>query len=385
MNREMANTKAKKIAIVTNYKNLSYGSALQAYAMQSVIKELGYDCENLQYNPRVAVPDSSSRLVRVLRNPSLIMNKLKRVKNSEDERLSVFSTFVDENISSNATIYRSNDELKATNELYEAFVCGSDQIWAPNQFDEWYYLSFVAQNFKKIAYAPSIGLPKIPDELKGKISDLVKKIGHLSIREQEGADLVRELTGIDIPVVLDPTFLLDASKWRMFAEPRKIRHPYILCYFLGENPNHRQLADKIGRERGLKRVVLPFTKSDYRWGDILLKSASPKEFIDLVDNAEMVLTDSFHGMAFSINLNTQFYSLMRFNDDHPVCQNSRIRNILSMFELQDNLLNDDCNIEKVAEINFDRVNELIMTNRERSLIFLKEALDQAVKGKVNNA
>jgi hypothetical protein len=283
--------------------------------------------------------------------------------------------FVEEFIKESAKIYTLMD-VAETSTVYDVFVCGSDQIWAPNQFNEFFYINFITEKSRKIAYAPSIGLPLIPDHLKVKMTSLISNIGYLSIREQEGSDIVRDLTGLDIPVVLDPTLMIDKEEWLAKVKSSIApKEPYILCLFLGKNHQHRQAVKEYQRYKGYKIVIIPFQKGDYSWGDICLADAGPLDFIDLVNNADMVFSDSFHGAAFALNLNKPFGVFMRFSEDHPLCQNSRIRNLLSLFSLQKRLVQDKLVVKDIDEcIDFDAVNEILDKERLKSQDYIKNAL-----------
>ncbi len=175
----------KKVGIVSYYRDINFGSALQASAMQMAIRGLGYDCEHIRcFFGR----SRKQKILALLTNPfPILKNKLvwyyKKVTSPENAmRREKFAQFVTENIKESEKIYTPSD-VALTTEIYDAFVCGSDQIWAPNLFNEWFYINFISEKHKKIAYAPSIGLPVIPDHLKDKMATLIRNIGYLSIRE----------------------------------------------------------------------------------------------------------------------------------------------------------------------------------------------------------
>jgi len=375
-----------KIGIVSYYRNINYGSALQACAMQMSIRKLGYDCEHVRCllgrgGQQPFLHQAKSRF-RTLKNK--LSWYCSKVSNPKCLIRSVrFRKFVSENIKESQKIYLQN-ELAQTSNIYDAFVCGSDQIWAPNQFNEWFYIDFISNRHKKIAYAPSIGLPNIPDALKPKMASLIRDIGYLSIREQEGAQIVYELTGIDIPVVLDPTLLISKEEWLDKIKVSKSpKEPYILSLFLGENPQHRKAVEDLGRKKGYKIVSLPFRNLDFKWGDIIKSDAGPFEFIDLVNNAAMVFSDSFHGAAFALNLNRPFGVFMRFSIDDPICQNSRISNLLNLFSLQNRLVCDADSLDAMdLIIDYKSVNEKLDIERAKSLDYLKNALkDSLARGR----
>ena len=374
-----------KIGIVSYYRNINFGSALQACALQMAIRKFGYDCEHIRRFPRRS---RKQKFFALIKNPFIVFRKLvwfyKKIASPKTElRRNNFSRFVHENIQE-SEIFCTTDDLARTEKNYDAVVCGSDQIWAPNQFNEWFYINFISNKCKKIAYAPSIGLPLIPDDLKDKVASLIKDIGYLSVREKEGAQIVYELTGIDVPVVLDPTLLISKDEWLGKVQKSTAPdEPYILCLFLGENTQHRKSVEEYRQATGRKIVAIPFAKCDYTWGDVVMADAGPLEFIDLVKNASIVFTDSFHGAAFSMNLNKPFYAFMRFAEDHPICQNSRIRNLLNIFGLQSRLIDDGATVTEMdIDIDYATVNEILEKKRAKSLTYLQTSLrDSIVKSK----
>src|SRR5690554_3457138 len=209
-----------KVGIVTIYRNINYGSKLQSFALQYSLKKIGVDVvENLLVHKDVqptikkinTIFKYYNLLLQVFKNPYLLYDKLfkKEISRKIRDRKSKFNQYLIENISE-SKYSPSEIENRLNNDIqdYDYFICGSDQIWAPNQFDEAYFLGFVKDKSIKVSYATSIGLPLIPDNLISSYKKLISNIGHLSIREKDGSDIVKKITGIDVPVVLDPTLLL---------------------------------------------------------------------------------------------------------------------------------------------------------------------------------
>lgn len=364
-----------KIGIITYYRNNHYGSALQSYALQTIIKDMGYQCENIRYSGKRKF---SSRLVSVINNPSKIVRKFSRTRRPTAYYRII--DFVNQYIDESNYLYKSISELKLTNEIYDVFICGSDQIWAPNQFNEWYYISFIDERHRKVAYAPSIGLPVIPNYLKSHMASLLRGIKYLSVREKQGARIINELTGIDVPVVLDPTLLINRNRWIDIATETKITGEYILCYLLGDNDKHRDAIERYKQKTGYKTVVIPYLAScDYSWGDVVLENIGPLEFIGLVNNARIVFTDSFHGVLFSIDLNKPFNAFLRFTENHKLCQNSRIYNILDMLELSNRLIREDSlEIKNDSDIDYALVNKVLESKKKFSMDFLITSLSESI-------
>ena len=255
----------KKIGIVTVYRNINYGSKLQSYALQKILYDLGFECENLKIdfseNDQLKKINPLSKISLYLKNPAKIFYRRKKLL-----RIKKFEEYLQENIKE--SIYTTNEVKKLilnNDSPYSYYICGSDQIWAPNQFNKDYFLNFVSDSDLKIAYAPSIGLPTIPKELINDYRKLISDIGHLSIREKDGAEIIKRITGKDIPVVFDPTLLLTKQEWLEHSIDNNQKN-YILCYFLGENKEHRKWVEKLKKQTGYKILVLPFKKIDYCWG-----------------------------------------------------------------------------------------------------------------------
>ena len=153
----------------------------------------------------------------------------------------------------------------------------------------------------------------------------------------------------------------------------------MLCFFLGANQQHRKSVEEYQKKTGLKIVVLPFSDIDYAWGDIIMNHAGPLEFIDLMSRAAMIFTDSFHGAAFSINFNKPFYVFLRFTDEHPICQNSRIRNLLDIFKLHNRLIRDGASVpENIGDIDYLGVNKILEIERIKSINYLRDSLESSI-------
>ncbi len=181
----------KKVALMTWYKYYNYGTALQAVALYNTIKRLGYDVDVINYSPRKNRNYSCDKVYRSIFKMTL--NKMKEVLNPSGiscERIKLFNNFVLDNITETKPC-RSYPELHDLNKIYDAFICGSDQIWSPLWFDDKYFLSFVDEPQKMIAYAPSMGNNKADDKnLKKEISKNLKRFSNLSVRENDGKKLI---------------------------------------------------------------------------------------------------------------------------------------------------------------------------------------------------
>ena len=234
--------KKADIAIMTWYTYRNFGTALQATALYSVIEEMGYSPRLINYQPKGNTePAGISRYAR--KAFVKIRNCSKRYREFTSQRSVIFSKFLDQRIKTTAPCC-SIPELQDLNETYDAFVCGSDQIWSSLCYDDKYFLSFVRSKEKMVAYAPSMASVEISDPvLREEILANISRFRYLSVRERQTAQFIRNQTGQEVDVVLDPTMLLSTNQWESLvdtADVPKIEGDYILCYFLGNEKRTRR-------------------------------------------------------------------------------------------------------------------------------------------------
>lgn len=355
----------RKIGIITwhNYPNV--GSALQAYALHTFINNHNGNATIINYSP---FGRPSLWYIR------LIISKFdfilpRRISKYLHYRFIAF----EKKYFKETKLIKSVIGLQKTNNYFDTFICGSDQIWAPNVFRDEYMLSFANDNKIKIAYAASIGLPSIPMELQNTYKKLLNRFQFISVREQQGAYLLKQLFGIDSTVVLDPTLLLTPKEYNKIATTTIKPAKYILCYFLGENEGHRTIVTEFSKRINLPVISISRNKIDIRDNFITDTDTGPCEFLSYIRDAEFVFTDSFHGLCFSINFNINFYVTKRFSEDSPINQNSRIINILKNFNLEDRLITQVPS--KIEYIDFSDVNKKLDLLRVKSHDFLKKSIE----------
>lgn len=326
-----------KVAIATIYDNSNYGNRLQNYALQETLKKIGCEVETL---------------VKKRKNESVKSERVKR-----------FKLFSEENIQ-----IRKYKSLKTIKNDYDYFVVGSDQIWNPyaRYSLKFKFLKF-ADKDKRIAYAPSIGLSKLPIIFKPFYRFGLKGMEKISIREVAGGRIVENLLGgvKKIPVCLDPTMLLKKEDWENFAGNDREPSRYLLTYFLGKKRKYYKKIEEIADLKGLEIIHL----NDKNNKDYFAKN--PNEFVNLIKNAEIVCTDSFHGAVFSILLEKPFVVFER--DDIMKNTNSRLETLLEKLELKDRKV-DFVNEKNYFEIDFSTAKEKLEEERKQSLEYLKNAL-----------
>lgn len=373
-----------KVAVVnrTNLKN--FGSVLQVYALCEVVKKLGYESEvvwqsgNMSRNFDVRPNKLIKTGIKLLMHPSLAISILKMVKEArkviiEPEKVRLFDEFVKKNIKQ--TLYAPDKigGVAASNE-YSKFICGSDQVWSTTTLypDPMMYLRFAPRS-KRVAYAPSLGRDYIPSYNKKTIKKYINDIDYVSIRENTGKKLIKELTGRDIPVVADPTLLMRSSEWDGLKATVALPEHYALCYFLDEPSDNVKTAICNYVKRTKKKVVVlgHVENINLPAKDIIRPTAGPSEFLTITSKAEMVITDSYHGMLFAINYHKKFWSVERAYTQYD--QSSRQLTILSRLGMEERYVRSGFNFTD-AEIDYNMVQPKIDDFVSFSIDYLKTSL-----------
>lgn len=379
-----------KIGIVTWFHHKNYGTILQAYALQKFLKNNGYNCQLINY-----IPINKKTFLEKIKSGNLkhrIASKIEsrifrflgsHIKEMILERNRAFENFVTKNIDFTQKAQTSR-ELFKLNETIDCFICGSDQIWNPENFNGVYYLNFVNDKNKKISYAPSFGVSHIPTSKIEEIRQLVNKFDWLSVREDKGVNILKELTQKDVEVVVDPTLLLSKTDWGQVSVNPNISEDYILCYFLGDRQEYWKAVQKLQRMTKYKVIIIPARFNAYLKKYEIRTSTSPEEFIGLIKNAKLVLTDSYHGVIFSLKFERDFYVFKRFKDKDRRSQNSRIYNILKMLDLEERLV--DYNVLKdhkdnYSIENYNEINKVLSRKIDDSTAFLTKSLNDFERGK----
>lgn len=388
-----------KIGIVSCYFNYNYGSMLQAYATQKIIEKIGYEPVTFQCLSPIKYMSQSKIIyyIHKIENLDILRSKMRQYrgrillkgnKGLEDNikiRNLCFEEFYKKNIKL-SPLNRSRKDLTNLASKMDAVIVGSDMLWHPINIEHDYYtLTFVPDNIKKISYATSFGTVNIPKYQKRKIIEFLNRFDSISVRESSGIDVIKKL-GIKkrAKLVLDPTLLFSELEWsEIIPEKRIIKEKYIFCYFLGVNKNHREMASLIKEKYGYKIVALQhldeYVNKDNLYADITPYDIGPGEFINLIKNAEYICTDSFHGTCFSILNHKKFLVFNRFIGENSQSTNSRIDSLLNMLNLESRRVTDILMSEKLIEkmdgkIDYNIVDEILENEREKSILYLKEAL-----------
>ncbi len=387
--------KQKKVALVTCYFQPNYGSMLQALATQEMLDIMNVPNETICIDGlKKEIHDAKMRYFKSrMFSADVIKDKLGYLKLVAAQKL-------DKKLGKNIALrkkcfeayskskfrvsrpYSSKSELSRHIEDYTAFLVGSDQLWLPSNIAADYYtLSFVPDEVRKIAYATSFGVSILPKEQAEAAKQFIPRIDHLSVREQSGQKLIKDLTGIDAKLVCDPTLLLTKKQWGDLIEDKRIiKGKYIFCYFLGDNRFSRECALFLQKKTGYKIVALQhldmYIRSDDTFADETPYQIDPDGFVNLIRYAEFVCTDSFHGTVFSLIHHKNFFTFRRFWKASTMSTNSRIDSLLNVLGCEYRLIESTADFKKALSTPLDTgsVEARLNDFRKDSLAFLKDAL-----------
>lgn len=352
-----------RVGIITFQQTNNYGAILQNFALQKAIKKIGCAPETIDYQAEYI---SKPYKLNHLKNKGIflyvfgIMGYIcylpRARKCNHFRKLIKYSELV------NAS------EISKLNNAYDCFICGSDQVWNYNLTgaDSAFMLDFVKENGKCNSYAASLGLMNIPKEKEGLYKENLCRYHKITVREKSAQEILERLLGRTIDFVMDPCFLLTKEEWIHVAKYKKMNKPYILVYQLGVSPDVVKIAKQLAKSRNLKIVFIPFPIGKPSFGKYAMFSG-PAELIGYINNAEYIVTDSFHGTALSIILNKRFFT--KVSGTHAGVA-SRINDLLGLFGLQNRIIDRKTDI--LAEIDYDAVNKCIMQEREKSIKALRD-------------
>lgn len=372
-----------KASVITLHTVDNYGSVMQTYATQQILKKCGYDVEFVDYWRRDNLPQS--RAERMLEGSTL--QKLKPLwginnftrkatvsilKSVLEKQRSPMWRFLEEKVQLTKVRYYSYEELEANPPVADVYITGSDQVWNSiwNQgIDRSYFLNFAPAGKPRIAFSASIGREQLDTEEIPETKRLLEKYSAISVREQSAVELLASMD-IESTLVLDPTLMLEAEEWRKLATKQKREKPYILIYQLNPNPQMDQYAGQLAQKRGWDVIRIGFGRSDRRKGGKCVMLPSVEEFLGLFCDAACVLTDSFHATAFSLNLGSDFISVL------PGRFGTRIESILKLTGTENRLLTRYDNFEIVDKVVDKKwVKEMLEKKRTEDIQWLMQALN----------
>lgn len=344
----------KKVGIITMIANDNCGNRLQNYALQEIIKQKGFDVYTIR-NDRLLNNKNNYRhnLLRFIKQEiKLSFNNYKFKKFNKKIKFSKkFMTILN---------------CEKFNDKYDFFVAGSDQIWKPTRLRMGYIdlLGFASPE-KRIAYSPSFGLYSIDEKYYDILKKELPKFKALSVREDAGKKIIETATGLkNVKVVLDPTMLIEKCEWeKLEKKPKNLnKDKFIFIYFLG-NEN-------------IEALKLKFDENEYQFIDFHNNNFGPQEFLYLIHNSSLILTDSFHACVFSIIYNKKFYIFERKQNTTDNNMNSRIDTLSKIFSLENRRINSFDFIDLAVDIDYSKVNKTLEEKKKDANIYLDKALNK---------
>ena len=395
----------KKVGILSlYYKNRNCGAQLQALALCKVVSKMGYDAEQICYDAG-SVQAKKTKIKKIFNKlglPKFFLFLLKRlvymtvIANSPYTKKSnqVFDDF--EKIVSHSNIVYTTKNIYESVDRYNIFVCGSDQVWnwSHTMTDESinaevcvhpldvYMLKFVPLEKKKIAYAASIACPTIPENLKEYYKKNINRLNYVSIREKDSLNLFDKSIQSKIVSVLDPTLLLSNEEWSHILNLNNAKkyNKYIFCYFLDPSKEDRNAIKRISKVLNIPVITHPNLNNhihsyDKGIADFEDYGMGPKEFVQYIKNADLVVTNSFHASVFSMQFHTPFYIFKR---DSKVSMHSRLTSFVTEYHFENRLLEysfKNKELSNYSDIDWSFSDEQLLKNRKLSYSWLKRALE----------
>ena len=357
-----------KVSFITVHVGFNFGSKLQAIATSEVLRKLGYLPICVNYVPsRVTYKrywqTSFSSILKFLRRflffPIQVITRYK------------FDSYLNKHCKVSKPIYAEDDFIKRCPKA-DIYISGSDQLWnyTHNEGNDTHYF-FDGIVGKKIAYASSIGMTSLPEDYAAYVKEQLSQYAAISVREQSAVELLGKM-GVNATHLLDPTFMLNKEEWKPFASKRLVKEKYLFVY-LPYNIKDKDLiyrsVRKIAKEKNLKVVSYSDNVIKDKYADQTIYFVNPGDVLSLILHAEVVMTNSFHGTAFSINLNKQFWTYM------PSSFSTRITSILNLCGLNARLLEEEISDNQINEIaDFNHTNNVLQQERQKAYDFLTKAL-----------
>jgi len=365
-----------KVSIVTLHRLFNYGSVLQAYSTQKIFENEGCTAEIVDY----VTPQRTAKRLLCINKKGI--SKKEQIKNllilplrfgSFLLKRQKFGKFLKKYCNVTKHKYITAEDIIANPPIADIYITGSDQVWNSKYnegVDKGFFLEYMPPNKKAIAFVSSFGKRQLDENELELTKEYLKKYSHLSVREDSAAKILSEL-GYSSEWLIDPTLQIDKSEWHKIASKRLIKEKYLILMLLyNEDNGATEYARKIADQKGLKLVKISWELIRPRLVDKLMTHRSPQDFLSLFYYADFVVTNSFHGTAFSINFNRNFIVVPRKEF------NSRIESLLRLTNLTERLVFSEEEALSVSaeKINYDNVNSILEQERERAEKFVKKSI-----------
>ena len=364
-----------KISVITLHTVKNYGSVLQTYATQLKLEQAGFQVEFVDFWRKDNIDENlleHDLSCSKTWNRNLITRLIfKMVKwPSLKKRIKIFDDFLDSNIHLTSQQYYSLQELKDNPPQADIYCTGSDQTWNSDcneGIEKPYFLEYMPEGRKCFAYAASFGKAKLDPEEQKLTKPLLQKYSAISMRESSGVRILNQM-GLSGVQILDPTLVLEAGEWKRLMARRKIRQKYLLIYQLNKNRDFDCYARCLARKKGLKLIRLSYDYHHILKPGHLVCCPNVEDWVSLFYYADYIVTDSFHGTAFSINFNKQFSVF------YPPQFGGRLENVLKLTSLENRVVTNNNNSQVGKTIDYRPVNRILARERKNADAFLAKAL-----------
>lgn len=363
-----------KIGIITIHYGFNYGSVLQTYALFKYLCEsTDTDVEVVNYIPgRYSIKrryfTSSKNFNFIKKILYLILVAPQRLHNDK-----IFNGFLKKNVNLSQIVHNSNQANQVFQDI-DCLITGSDQVWNSDYnegVDPMYYLDFGKAGVSRNSYAASCGKDSYTEQEWGKILNYLRQFDNISLRELQSCDMFLKRGISKTTLVLDPVFLLNVSTWRnLEIRPHRHMEKYVLIYCLDSvEKDLIRIAKEVAREKGLKIAIISYCHIWNRYEvDYTFRNRTPNEFLWLVDNADYIVTNSFHGVSFSIKFNKQFLAIRREK------YNNRLDSILNIFGLTERYIDYDADFDNRPDIDYSNKSGLMERWVDQSETFLRNVV-----------
>lgn len=352
-----------RCGIVTFFSYCNYGAVLQSYALSKTLEKLGHQAEFIDYRNKLIYHPFGLESLKA-RGPvgyvyATMGNLFYRPRRKS------FAAFREQLAHTEAIEGTSPTQYANT---YDKYIAGSDQIWnvGHTQFDSTYFLDFVKDPHKKLSYAASFGGSSLDDASREFVAKQLEDFEAIAVREDYAADLVHDLTGRDVAVTVDPTLLLNDEEWNQVATPKKAGKPFILVYQLGFSGKLVQYVNELSKRTGLKVEYVPFPLGGVAAAHLNL-GLSPADWLARFRDAEYIITDSFHGVVFSVLFRKKF--LVVADGQH---KNQRAVNLLTKLGIEERVSTPENPCDIADDIDYETVEQRLVALRKASVDWLDE-------------
>ena len=370
----------KKIGIITFHNSYNCGSMLESYAMQTILKKMGMETEIINFSNEgqkeiYNYKFKNNSIKNIIKN-ILIFPAIKKIKLNNYK----YEEFKNKNFILSENEYSKQEEL--TDYEYSTVVAGSDQIWniTIEDGDDAYFLPWV-KKARRVAYSPSFGSKKIAEHTDNinKYIDYLNKFDAISIREQNGNKWIKEMIGQDVPVLLDPTMLLNKEDYDKIKDNNNVKDKYIFFYAPSFDTEICRFVKKVADKYNLK-VITWSTKSYFvklirRFGFELPDYEDPSVYLNLIANAELVFTTSYHGTIFSTIYKKKFFTIknggMYGNDDRVLTLLNQLNMLerLTPFEFDDNK-------DYLEEVNYEKYDSSVDELKNKAFDYINKNIKE---------